>query len=199
MHSRVVGLPSKSSHPWKPTRTPIFVEDPALVFGEAAILLRPGAPTRQGEKKEIEDALRRRFGRVLDMHEGCADGGDMLLTPAGMLIGLSSRTDRAGAAELARLLGQIGIGSPHSQHASGHPSPEVDCSLIAADQVLCTAALAAADIFNGYRKLVVPDGEQRAANSLRLNDTILVGDGFPQDDRAAAAGGICRQVVGDRG
>ena len=27
----------------------IFVEDPALVFGDAAILLRPGAPTRLGE------------------------------------------------------------------------------------------------------------------------------------------------------
>ena len=31
----------------------IFIEDPALVFGNGAILLRPGAPSRFGEAAEI--------------------------------------------------------------------------------------------------------------------------------------------------
>src|ERR1041385_7827795 len=31
----------------------VFVEDPALVFTPAAILLNPGAPSRQGEVREI--------------------------------------------------------------------------------------------------------------------------------------------------
>src|SRR6202048_5092755 len=43
----------------------IFVEDPALVLGNAAIVLRPGAQTRLGEVIEIEPALSRRFERVL--------------------------------------------------------------------------------------------------------------------------------------
>jgi dimethylargininase len=158
----------------------IFVEDPALVFGEGAILLRPGAPTRYGEVKEIEDVLRRRFAQVLSMQEGFADGGDMLLSPAGMIIGLSSRTDRAGATELARLLGQFGISSQIVNTPSDTLHLKSDCSLIAEDHVLCTAALAASEIFAGYRKLVVPDDEKRAANSLRLNDTILVGEAFPK-------------------
>jgi dimethylargininase len=168
-------LPSLEAYP-----DSIFVEDPALVFGEGAILLRPGAPTRYGEVKEIEDVLRRRFGRVLNMQEGFADGGDMLLTPKGMVIGLSSRTDRAGATELARLLEQFGISSrivntpPDTLHLKS------DCSLIADDHVLCTAALGSSEIFSAYRKLVVPDDEKRAANSLRLNDTILVGEAFPK-------------------
>jgi dimethylargininase len=158
----------------------IFVEDPALVFGEGAILLRPGAPTRYGEVKEIEDVLRRRFGRVLSMREGFADGGDMLMTPTGMIIGLSSRTDRAGAMELARLLEQFGIGSRIVNTPSDTLHLKSDCSLIGEDHVLCTAALGASEIFAGYRKLVVPDDEKRAANSLRLNGTILVGDAFPK-------------------
>ena len=158
----------------------IFVEDPALVFGEGAILLRPGAPTRYGEVKEIEDVLRRRFGRVLSMREGFADGGDMLLTPTGMIIGLSSRTDRAGAMELARLLEQFGIGSRIVNTPSDTLHLKSDCSLIGEDHVLCTAALGASEIFAAYRKLVVPDDEKRAANSLRLNATILVGDAFPK-------------------
>jgi dimethylargininase len=158
----------------------IFVEDPALVFGEGAILLRPGAPTRYGEVKEIEDVLRRRFGQVLSMQEGFADGGDMLLSPTGMIIGLSSRTDRAGATELARLLGQFGFSSQIVNTPSDTLHLKSDCSLIAEDHVLCTAALGASEIFAGHRKLVVPDDEKRAANSLRLNDTILVGEAFPK-------------------
>jgi dimethylargininase len=46
--------------------------------------------------------------------------------------------------------------------------------------VLCTAGVGASDTFTGYRKLVVPDDEKPAANSLRLNGTLLVGDAFPR-------------------
>ena len=31
----------------------IFVEDPALVFSDAAVLLRPGAPSRMAEAQEL--------------------------------------------------------------------------------------------------------------------------------------------------
>ncbi|RLB88484.1 MAG: dimethylarginine dimethylaminohydrolase, partial [Deltaproteobacteria bacterium] len=72
----------------------IFVEDPALVFSEGAILLRPGAASRQGETKEIAPALHDNFDRVLELPEsGYADGGDILVTPKSVKIGLSARTD----------------------------------------------------------------------------------------------------------
>lgn len=177
---KACGLSVEVLPPLKPYPDSIFVEDPALVFGEGAILLRPGAPSRYGEVKEIEDILRLRFGQVLSMQEGFADGGDMLLTPTGMIIGLSSRTDRAGATELARLLEQLGISSRIVNTPSDTLHLKSDCSLIAGDHVLCTAGLGASEIFSGFRKLVVPDEEKRAANSLRLNDTILVGDAFPR-------------------
>jgi dimethylargininase len=45
----------------------IFVEDPALVFPQRAILLRPGAATRSGEVTELAPALRLRFERVLEL------------------------------------------------------------------------------------------------------------------------------------
>jgi dimethylargininase len=168
-------LPSLETHP-----DSIFVEDPALVFTGAAILLRPGAPSRQGEAKQIEAALRDRFGRVLAIEEGFADGGDMLLTRAGMFIGLSSRTDQTGATALAGLLRELGIQSRVVNTPPGTLHLKSDCSLIADDHILCTPALAASDIFEGYRKLVVPESERAAANALRLNDTILVGDRFPK-------------------
>jgi len=91
------------------------------------------------------------------------------MTPTGMLIGLSSRTDRAGATELAGLLQQLGIGSRIVNTPPGTLHLKSDCSLLADDQVLCTGALGASDIFEGYRKLIVPESEKAAANALRLN------------------------------
>jgi dimethylargininase len=157
----------------------IFVEDPALVSGNAAIVLRPGAQTRLGEVTEIEPVLSQRFERVLRLQAGFADGGDMLLTPQGMFIGLSKRTNLAGATELRGLLQQLGIDARIVNTPADTLHLKSDCSLIGADHVLCTAALAALDLFDSYRKLIVPESEKRAANALRLNDTVLVGEEFP--------------------
>ncbi len=53
----------------------IFVEDPALVFTEGAVLLRPGAATRVKEVEEIAPTLRDMFETVSDLPQGYADGG----------------------------------------------------------------------------------------------------------------------------
>ena len=172
---RVEMLPPLETYP-----DSIFVEDPALVFGNAAIVLRPGAQTRLGEVAEIEPVLSQRFPRVLRLKAGFADGGDMLMTPHGMFIGLSKRTNLAGATELRGLLQELGIEARIVNTPTDTLHLKSDCSLIGADHILCTAALAASDLFDSYRKLIVPESEKRAANALRLNDTILVGEEFPQ-------------------
>jgi dimethylargininase len=173
------GLTVETLPPLEDYPDSIFVEDPALVFGHAAIVLRPGAQTRLGEVTEIEPALGRHFDRVLQLQAGFADGGDMLLTPQGMLIGLSKRTNQAGATELRGLLQQLAINARIVNTPTDTLHLKSDCSLIGEDHVLCTATLAASGLFDDYRKLIVPESEKRAANSLRLNDTILVGEEFP--------------------
>ena len=52
----------------------VFVEDTALVFTGAAILLRPGAATRRGEAAEMAATLERNFERVLRLEDGTAEG-----------------------------------------------------------------------------------------------------------------------------
>jgi len=66
----------------------VFVEDPAFVVPEGAILLRPGAPSRLGEREAMRDALGEHFGRLPELQEGeLADGGDVLVTPRTIFIG----------------------------------------------------------------------------------------------------------------
>jgi len=175
----VSGLRVETLPPLEEFPDSVFVEDPAIVLGYTAILLRPGAQTRLGEVTDIGRVLVMRFERVVQMKEGFADGGDMLLTPDGLLIGLSKRTNAAGATELAGMLWELGIASKVVNTPAGTLHLKSDCSLIDEDFVLCTAALAASGLFGRYRTLIVPDNEARAANSLRVNDTILVGEEFP--------------------
>ena len=158
----------------------VFVEDPALVFSEAAILLRPGTASREAEAAELAPTLRRRFARVIALGEGAADGGDVLVTPQRVFIGLSGRTDRKGAQALVTRLRSIGregriVDTPRSiLHL------KTACSLIDEETILATEALAATGIFDGFRVLIVPEGEEAGANLLRVNDRLLMGAGFPR-------------------
>jgi dimethylargininase len=159
----------------------VFVEDPALVFSEGAIVLRPGAKARLGEAAEIAPVLRRRFDKVLTLDgPGFADGGDVLVTPDGIRVGLSARTDRTGADELVRLLAELGRQATIATTPEGVLHFKSDCSLLDEETMLSTERLAASGVFKGMRVLMTPEGEEAAANALRVNDRVLVGAGYPQ-------------------
>jgi dimethylargininase len=158
----------------------IFVEDPALVFPDAAILLRPGAPSRVGEAEYLRAELAARFPVMLEQTAGFADGGDVLVMGTRVFIGLSARTDREGAEALAALLAQTGRAAVVAETPREVLHLKTASSIVAEDVVLATVPLAASGIFDGYRVLVVPHGEEGGANVLRVNDTILVGEGYPR-------------------
>jgi dimethylargininase len=105
---RVAGLDVTELAPLPDYPDSIFVEDPALVFTEGAILLRPGTPSRASEAAELSPALGDAFDVVFDLPRGFADGGDVLVTPDKIFVGLSARTDEAGAVALSELLARLG-------------------------------------------------------------------------------------------
>ncbi|MDQ0393977.1 dimethylarginine dimethylaminohydrolase family protein [Labrys monachus] len=159
----------------------IFVEDPALVFAEGAILLRPGAPSRFGETAAIEPVLRRRFERVLSLPgPGFADGGDVLVTLQAVMIGLSDRTDRQGAEALVACLAELGRRGEIVTTPPGVLHFKSDCSLLDEGTMLSTARLAASGVFAGLRVLHTPEGEEAGANALRVNERVLVGEDYPR-------------------
>jgi len=157
----------------------IFVEDPALVFTEGAILLRPGAPSRSAEAEALAADLHPCFAEVLRLPAGHVDGGDVLVTPGCVYIGLSDRTDRAGAEALIGLLARWDRKAAVATTPPGTLHLKTASSLIDEETVLMTPELAAANPFPGLRVLTVPAGEEGGANVLRLNDRVLIGACFP--------------------
>jgi dimethylargininase len=168
----------------------VFVEDTALVFSDVAIQLRPGAATRAGEAAEIAPVLARRFERVLMLGRGTAEGGDILTTARGVFIGCSARTNAEGARALAELLGTIGLKGMPVETPRGVLHFKSDCSLLDEDTVLCTGRLAASGVFEGFRVVLTPDGEEAAANALRVNDRVLMSAGYPRAADALSALGF---------
>jgi dimethylargininase len=166
----------------------VFVEDPAFVLPEGAILLKPGAPTRIGEAAEIAPALRRRFARVLELDDGYADGGDILILPDEILIGLSARTDRTGAERFLALAAELGRRARIVETPAGTLHFKTASALIDEETVIATPALA--PCFARYEVLITPEGEEAAANLVRVNDHLLVSAAFPRTLDLLAARGL---------
>ena len=157
----------------------VFVEDPALVFPEGAILLRPGVASRLGEGEEMRGPLNKHFDRVLELEgEQYADGGDVLVSQNAVFIGLSKRTNRAGAERLVALLGQLGRKARIAETPADILHFKSASSLLSEDTVMATKKLADSGVFKGLKVLVVPESEEGAANFLRINDTVFVGDRY---------------------
>ncbi len=169
-------LPAMAEYP-----DSIFVEDPALVFAEGAIVLKLSAPSRAGEAELIAPTLEDQFERVLHMQgPGHADGGDVLVLPDRVLIGLSGRTDRAGAEELIGLLAQLGKRGEVAETPPGVLHFKTGCSLIDEETVFALPQMVDAPAFAGLRNIAVPQGEEKAANKLRIRDAALIGAHFPK-------------------
>lgn len=168
----------------------IFVEDPAFVLPEGAVLLRPGTPSRLGESAELAEVLARRFGTVMTLDRGFADGGDILILPDEILIGLSARTDPEGAERFAALMGEFGRVVRIVEPPAGILHLKTGSSLLDERTVVATPALAAAGLFGGLDVVATPPGEEGAANLLRVNDSVLVGAGYPATAALIAARGL---------
>lgn len=177
---RDVGLAVDVLPPLEAFPDSVFVEDPALVFGEGAILLKPGVASRLGEADEMRAALHRHFDRVLALEgDEYADGGDVMVTPDEVFIGLSRRTTRKGAEALAAKLAALGRKARIAETPGDILHFKTASSLLDEGTVMATEAMAQSGIFSGLKVVVVPKGEEGAANFLRVNDVVFVGARFP--------------------
>lgn len=170
----------------------IFVEDPALVFTEGAILLNLAAPSRAEEAALLAPALESRFDHILRMAgPGHADGGDVLVLPDRVIIGLSNRTDREGAEELVTLLAQLGKKGEIAETPPGVLHFKTGCSLIDEETVFALPQMAHSPAFAGLKVVPVPAGEEKAANKLRIRDAALIAAHFPKSCEIIEAHGVC--------
>ncbi len=86
-----------------------FVEDTMVVFGDQAVIARPGADERKPEITAAAAAVRALGLRTTVIEApGTLDGGDVLKVGSTVYVGLGGRTNREGIAQLAAALEPAG-------------------------------------------------------------------------------------------
>jgi dimethylargininase len=156
-----------------------FVEDAAVVTPEVAVITRPGAPSRRGEAALIEPVLAAHRPLARIEAPGTLEGGDVLQIGVRFFIGVTARTNEAGARQLEKILAAHGyrcalIPLTHTLHLKS------DLNAVSAETVLVTSALAGHEALAKYERIVVEPDETYAANVVRVNDRLLMPSGFPR-------------------
>jgi dimethylargininase len=171
-----------------------FVEDACVVLRKRAVVTRPGAPSRLAEAEALAPVLAEHRKLLRIEAPGTVDGGDVLLVGDDLFIGLSGRTTREGAEQLSAFARAEALRATFIEVGTGlHLKSAVNA--LDEDTLLVTEPFAGHEALRGYRHLVVPEGEEYAANCLAVNDAILVPEGYPQTmDLLARKGYDCRLV-----
>ena len=159
-----------------------FVEDTAVLTTRAAILARPGVPSRAGEVAAIRETIGSFFPATLEIETpGTLDGGDICEAEGHFFLGLSHRTNEAGVRQLAAHLA-----------AQGYTSSVIDVrgmdsilhlksgiSYIGDNTIVAMREMAGNQLFRNYRLILVSTEESYAANCVRVNERVLVAAGNP--------------------
>ena len=157
----------------------IFVEDPALTYKSNVIILNPFDPSRNGEKNIIENEIKDLFDNILFVEDGFVEGGDILNINNHFIIGLSTRTNQLGAENLSTLLQGLDATVEICKTPDDILHFKSECSVIDDDTILVSNKMAQLDYLrSNYQLIELPLGEEGAANSLRINDKLLLPDGF---------------------
>jgi dimethylargininase len=159
-----------------------FVEDTAVLTGHTAILTLPGAPSRVGEVGRIRAALAQFYPVSQSIQPpGTLDGGDVCDAGGHFFIGLSERTNEAGALQLGTLLAKAGCTSTcvDIRGMAGLLHLKSGLAYLGDNRMVVIEALACQEAFRDYDLICPRTGEEYAANCLRIGDCLLVAAGYP--------------------
>lgn len=167
-----------------------FVEDAALLTPHCAVITRPGAPSRRRETVAMRTALSGFYDQLqLIEAPGTLEGGDVMMVGRHFFIGLSQRTNKAGAEQLIGILERHGMtGSVVELEEVLHLKTGV--SYLENNCLLACGEFPGKPEFKQYQILQVTPNEAYAANSLWLNGSVLVPAGNPCTSALISAAGF---------
>ncbi len=106
-----------AAHGFEPVEVPqadelpdsVFVEDAVVVFGDLAVITRPGTPTRADETAAVAPVVAELGLETARIEApGTLDGGDVLKVGTTVYVGRGGRTNAAGIGQLRAILAPRG-------------------------------------------------------------------------------------------
>ena len=162
-----------------------FVEDPAVVMERCAVITNPATDSRNGEKFEIIDTIRKFYDESQIFHieaPGTMEGGDVMRVGDHFYVGLSDRTNEEGAKQFNDIVTKFGYTSSTVPVTEGLHLKDFAIYL-ENNNMLVTEVMNAQPVFKDFNRFVVEPDELYAINSLNINGTVLVPEGYPKTQK----------------
>jgi dimethylargininase len=182
--AKVISLPAEPALP-----DSMFVEDPAIVLDELAVILPLGTDSRRPEAASLAAALEKFRKLAYITTPGALEGGDVLRIDRTLYVGLSTRTNAEGIRQLATIL------APHQYKVVAVPVTgclhlKSAVTYVGRNTLLTNRAWFESYPFAGFNWLDVAPEEPHAANALAIGDTVIFPTSFPRTRARIEAAGF---------
>lgn len=157
-----------------------FVEDVALLTPHCAIITNPGAPSRKGEIAEMKEVLQEFYENIEEIQDpGTVEAGDIMMVGSHFYIGLSQRTNEAGAKQVIGFLEKYGMtGSMVTLEKVLHL--KTGLAYLENNNLVACGEFLTKEEFQKYNILEIDEKEEYSANCIWVNDTVIIPKGFPK-------------------
>ena len=182
--ARVLSLPAEPDLP-----DSMFVEDPAIVLEELAVIFPLGTASRRPEAPSLAQAISR-FRKLQHVTlPGTLEGGDILRIGSNLFVGVTKRSNPEGIRQLTAML------APH--HYEVIAVPVTGClhlksavTSLSRNTLLANRAWFDPSPFSGYDWIEIDPAEPHAANALSLANTVIFPASFPRTRARIEAAGF---------
>jgi len=172
-----------------------FVEDTALLTPHCAIITNPGAESRKGEVASMIPVVEEFYDRVEFIDQpGRVEAGDIMMVGDHYYIGLSERTNEIGAMQMITFLEKHGM-SGSVVHLSDVLHLKTGLGYLENNNLLACGEFLTKPDFQPFNLIEVDTDEAYAANSLWVNDRVLVPKGFAKTRAAIESAGYSTREV----
>jgi dimethylargininase len=173
----VISLPPEPDYP-----DAVFVEDTAVVVDEVAVIPTMGAVSRQREVETVAPVLAGYRPLEFINHTGALEGGDVIIIGRTCYVGVSTRTNLNGIAQLRAFLAPydyevIAVEVKSCLHLT------TGCTYIGRDTVLANTSWVDVSPLRGLQFIDVAETEPWAANALLVGDVVVL----PESSRRTAS------------
>lgn len=151
-----------------------FVQDPCVIIGNIALITKQKAASRRGEGKAIQNVINN-FKRIVAMQSGYMDGGDVMVTPSKIFIGVSKRTNMTAIKQYEKIVGNEKAIIPVHVDTYLHLLTSIT---FLGKNTMIASELVDISPFKGFDIIIVAKENEYAANCLAIGNTIIMPQGY---------------------
>lgn len=182
--ARVISLPEEPQLP-----DSMFVEDPAIVFDELAVICPLGTETRRKEAPSLAAELEKFRKLAYVKLPGTLEGGDVLRVGKKVFVGITARSNPEGIRQLAVILAAHGY-ELTAVPVTGCLHLKSAVSYLGRNTMLANRAWFDSRRIAGFAWLDVHPSEPHSANALAIGDTVIFPASFPKTKAVIEAQGF---------